>query len=188
MNEQYQYWKDTICTQISRDPVFLNVLEKFNDSKINVLEIGCARDLNMQARFGDGWSSLFWADYIYKKGGELTSCDIDNYAVENVKKMLDFYDGKIDMKIFVEDGLNLLKVKNDYNLIYLDGSDCPHQMIEQMSYCDLSKSYVLCDDFNQKGILLPEKYPNFILYKIKGTNHQMALFHNTISSLQEIIV
>lgn len=188
MNEQYEYWKSTICTQISRDPVFLNVLEKFNDQQINVLEIGCARDLKMAARFGDGWSSLFWADYIYSNGGQLTSCDIDSQAVENVKKMLDFYNEKIKMEILVEDGLNLLKSKNDYNLIYLDGSDCPHQMLEQMSYCDLSKSYVLCDDFNQKGVLLPEKYPNFILYKIKGTNHQMALFHSSIGQFEELNV
>lgn len=185
MNEKYEFWKNTICSQPSRDPIFFDVLSKFNSQPINVLEIGCARDLKNPARFGDGWSSFFWAEYINKHGGHLTSCDIDIIAVENVKKLLSYFSEKISLDIILEDGLNFLKSDKDYNLIYLDGSDCPHAMLEQMSYCNLSKSYVLCDDFNQKGVLLPEKYPNYILYKIKGTNHQMALFHDSINNFEE---
>lgn len=183
MNNFYEHWKNTLNKQLSRDPIFLDVLSLFNNNSINVLEIGCARDLNYQARFGDGWSSLFWADYILNNGGSLTSCDINNEALNRVNTLLENINIKFDTILI--DGSEILKKNNNYDLIYLDGSDCPHQMLDQMKLCDLNKSYVFCDDFNQKGVLVSQQYPNHILYKLSN-NHQMALFSNSIESYKVV--
>lgn len=179
MNQYYDYWKNSINTQLSRDPIFLDVLSKFNNQPINVLEIGCARSIDNQSRYGDGWSSLFWADYILQYGGSLLSCDIDTNSINNVKILLDQIPIKFDTVI--EDGSTVLKSKNCYDLIYLDGSDCPNQMLDQIKLCDLKNSYVFCDDFNQKGIMVSKEYPNHILYRLSN-NHQMALFYNSLNS------
>jgi predicted O-methyltransferase YrrM len=180
MNNLYDYWKNSINTQPSRDPIFLDVLSKFNNQEINVLEIGCARDLSNPARFGDGWSSLFWAEYILEHGGSLTCCDINSEALKNAASLLESININ---KTFIQiDGIELLK-DNNYDLIYLDGSDDPQQMLDQIKLCNLNNSYVFCDDFHTKGILITEKYSNYILYKLKN-NHQMALFHKSIQSYQ----
>jgi predicted O-methyltransferase YrrM len=183
MNNYFKYWKETLNTQKSRDPIFLDVLSRFNNKPINILEIGCARDLNLQARFGDGWSSLFWADYILEYGGSLTSYDIDQSAIDRVNALLENID--IQFSSVVADGTEILKVNNKYDLIYLDGSDSPYEMLEQMKLCDLVNSYVLCDDFHQKGILVHNNYPVHTLYQLKN-NHQMALFHHSIKNLNTI--
>lgn len=179
MNQYYDYWKNSINTQLSRDPIFLDVLSRFNNQPINVLEIGCARSIDSQSRYGDGWSSLFWADYILQHGGSLVSCDIDQISINNVKTLLQSM--PIKFEIIVEDGSQVLMRQNKYDLIYLDGSDCPNQMLDQMKLCDLNNSYVFCDDFNQKGILVSKEYPNHILYRLSN-NHQMALFSSHINS------
>lgn len=183
MNKYYNYWKNSINTSLSRDPIFLDVLSRFEQKPINILEIGCARNIDNQSRYGDGWSSLFWADYIMNYGGSLLSCDIDLNSINNVKILLDQI--PIKFNTVVEDGSIVLKSKNCYDLIYLDGSDCPNQMLDQMSLCDLENSYVFCDDFNQKGTLVSQKYSNHILF-VLSNNHQMALFHNSIPSLSVI--
>jgi hypothetical protein len=183
MNKYYKYFIETLNTQLSRDPIFFDVLSKFDNRSISVLEIGCSRNLSDSSRFGDGWSSLFWSKYIMENGGLLKSCDIDIESINNVKILLENI--PIDFSTIVQDGSDLLKENNDYDLIYLDGSDDPQQMLDQMKLCNLNNSYVFCDDFHAKGILVAEEYPNHILYKLNN-NHQMALFHKNIQSYQLI--
>jgi predicted O-methyltransferase YrrM len=181
MNKYYKYFTETLNTQPSRDPIFLNILSKFDKKSISILEIGCSRSLSDQSRFGDGWSSLFWAKYIMENGGLLKSCDIDIESINNVKILLE--NVPINFSTIVQNGSDLLKEDNNYDLIYLDGSDDPQQMLDQIKLCNLNNSYVFCDDFHTKGILVTEKYSNYILYKLKN-NHQMALFHKSIQSYQ----
>ena len=185
MNNYYNYWKQSINQHLSRDPIFLDVLSKFENKPINILEIGCARDLNFQARYGDGWSSLFWADYIKENGGSLISCDINQGSLDNVKSLLE--NVEIQFSTILADGSDILKNNNQYDLIYLDGSDCPNQMLDQMKLCDLNRSYVFCDDFNQKGVLVAQEYPQHILY-ILSNDHRMALFHNSIEEPKAIFI
>lgn len=180
MNQYYDYWKNSINTQLSRDPIFLDILSKFNNQPINVLEIGCARSIDNQSRYGDGWSSLFWADYILQYGGSLVSCDIDEISINNVNILLKNIPIKFDP--IVADGCQILKEKNKYDLIYLDGSACPQQMLDQIKLCDINYSYVLCDDFTIKGILIEKEYDKYIRYQLQN-GHQMALFHNSINNL-----
>lgn len=178
MNSYYKQWQDTLCKSLSRDPIFIDVLNRFKDKPINVLEIGSARSLS--GRYGDGWSSLFWADHILKNGGSLDICDIDANCINNAKILLENFDNKIKVNFIVDNGINVLKYVDKYDIIYLDGSDCPHEMLEQMNLCNLNKNYVFCDDFNQKGVLVAQQNPNHILYCLSN-NHQMALFHNGIT-------
>ena len=44
-----------------------------------------------------------------------------------------------------------------YDFIYLDGSDCPDEMLKQFNDIDRSKTAILCDDFSQKGVHLLEQ-------------------------------
>lgn len=175
MNKYYKEWRDTLCKGLSRDPIFIGVLDIFKNKPINVLEIGCARSLS--GRYGDGWSSLFWADHILKNGGSLDVCDIDQNCIDNAKILLENFDKEISIKFITDDGINVLREVDKYDIIYLDGSDDPNQMIDQLELCDLENKYVFCDDFHTKGSLVGLKYPNHILY-VLSNGHEMALFGN----------
>lgn len=177
MNSYYKEWQDTLCKSLSRDPIFIDVLNNFKNKPIHVLEIGCARSLS--GRYGDGWSSLFWADHILKNGGFLDVCDIDQNCIDNAKILLENFDKEIKVNFITDDGINVLQDVDKYNIIYLDGSDDPHQMVDQLKLCNLEKNYVFCDDFHTKGSLASTIYPNHTLYKLSN-GHQMALFGKDI--------
>jgi hypothetical protein len=179
MNSYYKEWQDTLCKSLSRDPIFIDVLNNFKDKPINVLEIGCARSLS--GRYGDGWSSLFWADHILKNGGSLDVCDIDQNCIDNAKILLQNFDKEIKVNFITDDGINVLQDVDKYDIIYLDGSDDPHQMVDQLKLCNLEKNYVFCDDFHTKGSLASKIYPDYILYKLSN-GHEMALFGKDIRS------
>jgi predicted O-methyltransferase YrrM len=183
MNEYYQYFKETLNTQLSRDAIYIDVLSVFDKKPINIFEIGCARDLNKNSRFGDGWSSLFWADYVHLYGGQITSCDISPASLENNKILLSDFIAQIKINFILRDGSEILEENNEFDLILLDGSDDPNQMVEQINLCNLNRSYVLCDDFHTKGALLKIHKPKHILYRLKN-GHEMALFHNSIKEFQ----
>lgn len=183
--DYYTYWKESLCKNLSRDKIMIDVLNKFEKKPIKVFELGTSRDISPQARYGDGWSSLFWAEYIKDNGGSLLTCDISEQSINNAKTLLSSFT-TIDVTYIVEDGFKLLKQNNDYDLICLDGSDDPNEMLLQLRECDLNRSYVLCDDFNSKGVLASVEYPNHILYRLEN-NHQMALFgHDIIYNLVNI--
>jgi hypothetical protein len=179
MNSYYKEWQNTLCKSLSRDPIFIDVLNNFKDKPINVLEIGCARSLS--GRYGDGWSSLFWADHILKNGGSLDVCDIDQSCIDNAKILLENFDKEIKVNFITDDGINALQDVDKYDIIYLDGSDDPNQMIDQLKLCNLEKNYVFCDDFHTKGSLASSMYPNHLLYKLSN-GHEMALFGKDITS------
>lgn len=183
--DYYQYWKDSLGKNLSRDNIFFKVLDNFNEQPINVLEIGGARDISLNCRYGDGWSSLFWAEYIDRYGGSLKICDISDVSLYNASLLLKSFKDKINIEYLNIDGIDILKENNNYDLIYLDGSDCPIEMYEQFKLCDLKISYIFCDDFNQKGTILSNQNKNHILYRLNN-NHQMALFHHTINNFKRI--
>jgi len=185
MNQYYEFWKSSINQQLSRDPIFLDVLSKLDKKSVDILEIGCARNINNESRYGDGWSSLFWADYILENGGSLTSCDIDQNAIDNVKTLL--YGIPINFNAVLADGSEILKINNNYSLIYLDGSDDPQQMLIQLALCDNTKSWIFCDDFHTKGSLVSQQQSAHILYQLSN-GHQMSLFHSSITSKKLVLL
>ena len=63
--------------------------------------------------------------------------------------------GDINIEFHADDGAKF--ISSDYDFIYLDGSDCPDEMLQQFNKIDRTKTSILCDDFSEKGLLLLEK-------------------------------
>lgn len=174
MNQYYQAFKNSVN---DRDFVFKEVLALFETKPINILEIGCARNLDCGlGKSGDGWSSLFFAEYVGSNGGHLDIVELEAQNLENCKLITEDFKDKITY--ICDDGLNHLKNNNNYDLIYLDGGNDGQQMLDQFECCDRSKTIILCDDFNDKGKcdLLKVKYPDYKLIQVNWL-HQMALYN-----------
>ena len=179
-----EYLNETMAKNLSRDKIFLDVFKVLNERPIKFFELGTSHDDRHQARYGNGWSSMFWCIYIKKNGGELTTCDINQKGLDVCKRLLSEFPN-IKVKYHCGDGLPLLR-NNEYDFIYLDGSDDPNEMLEQISLCNLNKNYILCDDFHTKGILIKEQYPKHRLYRLSN-GHEMALFGREIEK-QTILI
>ena len=158
----------------NRDQIFNELLGYFNNKPIKVLEIGTMRSLD--ERSSGGASTFFWAEYIKKNGGELHVCDSSMPSLQFCQTILfNFYD---KTRFYLNTGVNILNSFNSLNatwdIIYLDGSDDPKEMIDEFLICH--SKYVLCDDFYTKGSILKQIYPNHRLYKWNGNNHELALY------------
>lgn len=86
-----------------------------------------------------------------------------------VKKLLETYPNienlKDRVKYIVNDALCVLndnKVENWADLIYLDVGDSPELTLQCFERIDLDKTIVFCDDFHTKGVLVSQKYPNYL--------------------------
>lgn len=169
-----KYVNHLLKTEAGRDHIFKHCLDMFNHNPVNILEIGAARDLSDQARFGDGWSSIFWARYIEQYGGRLDIVDIDNQALENCKKLVHGINAKINF--LNDDAYNHIS-DSTYDLIYLDGSDDPQEMLKQFNKIDRTQTVILCDDFNSKGSALRLAYPVFDLFYLTGSRFEMAVYN-----------
>ena len=180
------YYKIFKETKGNRDPIFQEVLNNFIKKPISILEIGSLRDLQ-NGRAGDGWSTFHFAEYVKNYGGEITVCDIDKGALDSCKMAIDPFYNQINFHH--GDGLTYLKSFSNkrYDLIHLDGSDNPNDMLAE--YENAKASLILCDDFSTKGILLRQKYPRFRLYRWPGYGHEVALYglDDKIVELQSIL-
>ena len=152
MNTYYNIYKENINS--SRGPVFGKVAETFS-GPMNILEIGTIRDLDPGAWAGDGWSTFWWCDYIKENGGKLTVVDINPSTIEACKTAVSDFVNEIEVEFHADDGAKF--ISSDYDFIYLDGSDCPDEMLKQFNDIDRSKTAILCDDFSQKGVHLLEQ-------------------------------
>ena len=169
-----KYFRHCINSENDRDKIFKSILEKYNQKPINILEIGCARNLDFNAKAGDGWSTLFFAIYINKYGGSLKVVDIDQNSLNNCKIICSDFDF---IKYFQDDGKN--HINSNYDLIYLDGADDPNQMVEQYKLIDREKTDILCDDWHSKGTKLSELTKDYIIMKA-NEGHPMAFFHKNL--------
>lgn len=166
----YNHFKNSVN---DRDKVFNNILDSLNKKPVNILEIGAARSLDTSAKGGDGWSSLFWAEYIACYGGSLTIVDINDDNLNNCKTLLSHYTN-IDIKFICGDGLNY--INDSYDIIYLDGSDDPQEMVNQFNKIDRTKSIILCDDFHGKGVTLRKIHKDFQSIMVNHI-HEMAIYN-----------
>ena len=170
MNKYYQYFKST---EAPRDYVFENVKKILSGRPAKIMEIGCARDVSFTSRTSDGCSSYFWFEYIESFGGQLDIFDISQDALDNCKQLFEGMN-LTNVNFICDNALN--HIDNDYDLIFLDGSDCPEEMLNQFEKIDRTKSMIFCDDFDSKGSIVSVKYPNYILFYNKNTRHVMALY------------
>ena len=179
MNEYTDFFFKTISKH-ARDKYFQMVLNYFNNNSINILEIGCARRLEMDesnnpAKEMDGWSSLFWANYIKNNGGSLTIIDTELEALANCKTLLSDFINEINVNFILDDGLN--HINNSYDLIFLDGSDSIIECLKQFEKIDKNKTSVLLDDAHLKGVLVRAKYKeNKIDWNVNNEGHLMCFY------------
>jgi len=170
MNKYYNHFKSTVA---GRDYIFHNVRKLLGGRPAKIMEIGSSRDLSFEARFSDGWSSYFWLEYIQIFGGQLDIFDIDQNALDNCKKLFEGSETP-NINFICDDAVS--HIKDNYDLIFLDGSDCPNEMLSQFEKIDRTKSIILCDDFNSKGSLLSKKHKDFLLFYLANTPFQMAVY------------
>jgi hypothetical protein len=148
-----KYYKKALETQHDRRPVFTDVIENYLSKIENpqILEIGCSRNLDENSIFGDGYSSIYWCDFLLKHGkGKLTIVEIDPNALENCKVILSDFIGKVDIEFICDDGLNGYTSKK-FDLYFLDAGNAEWQTFEMFKKIDLRNGAVLIDDFNNGG-------------------------------------
>ena len=164
----------------ARRYVFIETLEAFKGKPISILEIGCSGDIaDPNAIYGCGNSSVYYAEYIRKFGGELTIVDVDSVRLDNCKVILkDFIDNNVKINLVLGDGLDWAK-KPGYDYIYLDAGPEEWKTYEMFKSIDLTKCCVLLDDANEghgnKCHRVRTYHPEGIVLKC-GTSHEMLFY------------
>lgn len=171
----------------TRDWVFEYTLSQFNRSPLPMIEIGCLTH-RTDGRYGNGNSTMFWAEYIDTYGGEIWTCNNNEEHLSACADVITPTFPDVKIKYVKGDGKQLIEKLNkvmDYKLVYLDGSNDPEETLQQF---ELSKdrAYVLIDDFNEKGSTVFNKYPNCVLFRFANCGHQMALYHGSITQYKEM--
>ena len=162
----------------SRDGAFHKAIESLEQKPLEILEIGTSRGISREARAGDGWSTLFWCDYIAKFGGRIVTCDIDEDAISVCKILTEYFVDKIDIQYVVGDGESL--IDDSFNFFYLDASNDPNSMYLQYKKIDRSLAHIFCDDFHSKGSVLAQNVsvaePDCQIMSCNDGQHLMAFF------------
>ena len=162
----------------TRDFIFHDCLNKFNNQPINIFQIGAIETFDVRWRIGSGWSDIIFGQYISKNGGKLTIVDINinnlahsSYAATKLNYEVDLVYG---------DAIN--HINDEYNIYYLDGSNDPQETLDQYLKIKDVKSIVIVDDFKIKGTLL-KKYleENNIAYSFYDVANEVI----TIDQLEE---
>lgn len=157
-----------------RDSFFLNILSAFQSQALHIFEVGCSSVLTEDGKDKEGWSSMFWADYIYKHGGKLTICDTSIENIEKCKILLDFYIQKKINICFVH-GHGEQSIPTDVDLLYLDGSDSLWECFKQFERVNTDTTTVICNNAHIKGVLTQKKNTNFIKHNF-DKNKYFLLF------------
>jgi hypothetical protein len=171
MDKYYEAFKNI---RGNRDIVFETVLDYFDNKPLSILEIGCARNLDLGSRQSDGWSTCFWADYISKNTGWVDIYDISEESINNCRKLVKYwthakseFDHSITFCFHNEECDDF----RDYDLIFLDGGDDPNQTLSQFK--QTGSAVVLIDDFHTKGRLIQDK-PDTLWHFENG--HELVCF------------
>lgn len=167
----YSIFKDNVG---NRDAVFDSVLSHFKPNPLNILEIGCARNLDPKSRQSDGWSTCFWADYLMEFGGSLDVFDISQESLDNCKILLEEWINW-NLRIFFFNNWQE-SFDQKYDLVFLDGGDDPQQTLDQFKvFEEQGVEVILVDDFHTKGKLLNKyKAPDSVWTFDNG--HQLAAY------------
>ena len=172
MDKYYQAFKEI---KGNRDIVFKTILDYFNRKSIDILEIGCARNLNTSSRQSDGWSTCFWADYICKNGGFLDIYDIDKKSTDNCRQLISAWLDKPEFDHSYDIEINNKECPLDieqYNLVFLDGGDDPIETLKQYDFFK-GRGVILINDFHTKGRLIKDKSDT--LWRFEN-GHELACF------------
>ncbi len=171
MNEYIKYFN---CTVGNRDIVYTYFLNFFGKKPAKILEIGCARNSDFKTRYSDGWSSVYFAQYVNQFGGEHHAVDISAESLNNCRTILTGIDSRTHFHQM--SGAEAL-CSIAYDAVLLDGGDDPSEMVDEMALIS-SSIPVLCDDFQTKGSAIRQQRNDFVLFKFPPYAPEMALYNS----------
>ena len=163
----------------NRDSVFIDLLGRLEDKPARILEIGVARDLSSGARQGDGWSSMHFGEYVSLHGGHLDLVDVSRDSLTNCTALMRSIPTPFLFTTHLADGRAFLREEAQYDIILIDGSDDPGEMVECFELAKTRARFILCDDFHVKGSTLRTIHTQFTLFTWEGNSHEMALYDTT---------
>lgn len=171
----------------NRDQIFQFLLSQFEGKPVKVLEIGATRDKN--GRAGDGWSTFFWAEHIKQNGGHLTVCDVAPDSIQNCREIIGDFLPSSQITYYLGTGLKCIETTpiQEFDIVLLDGSDDPMEMLNEYEAIKNRTTFVLCDDFSTKGSVIRNAYPHFMLFKWHGYGHELALYTKETIYLPNIL-
>lgn len=164
------------ASQGNRDIIYQFALNLLAKKPAVILEVGCARNLDFATRLSDGWSSVFFAQYVNRFGGAHIVVDISRDSLDNCRAILAGLDDKTTFLQMT--GAEALKQYKP-TLVLLDGSDDPAEMVTEMALID-PKVPVLCDDFHTKGSAIAQQRNDYLLFAFAQHEHRMALFNSGV--------
>lgn len=173
-----KYLTHFAATQGNRDLIYQFFLNLLGKKPATILEVGCARNLDFATRLSDGWSSVFFAQYVQAFGGQHIVVDVSRESLDNCRAILEGIESKTTF--FQMTGAEALKAYAP-DAVLLDGSDDPNEMVVEMS---LIKPNVptLCDDFHTKGAAIARLRNDYLLFGYEKHSHRMALFNSGVPS------
>lgn len=172
MTNQYLNYLNT--TVGNRDVIYQYFLNFLGKKSAVILEVGCARSLDLRTRHSDGWSSFFFAKYVNEFGGQHIVVDTSLDALSQCNVLLSGLSNKtIFLQMTGEEALQ----KFSPNAVFLDGGDDPEEMIKEVALIK-SNVPILCDDFQTKGIKIRQEQKNFLLFNFYPYHPEMAMYNS----------
>ena len=194
MINQTKYYKYHCATKgrysQCRDWVFQTVLAGFNKQPITILEVGCLTDIS--GRYGNGNSTMFWAEYLEAYGGKLVSIDNNEQHIKKSHEILQSTFPDVFSSLVIGDAGGVIKAFKDNNFpvdfAYLDGSNNPMETLEQFELLrEINPNCViLIDDFNEKGTEVMKKYPICLIFGFTHP-HELGFYAPSIKETQKLI-
>lgn len=157
----------------NRDIIYQYLINLLAKKPAVLLEVGCARNLDMATRFSDGWSSIHFAQYVQAYGGQHIVVDVSAESLSNCRAILSGAESKTTFLQMT--GAEALR-QHTPTAVLLDGSDDPAEMVTELG---LIKPNVptLCDDFHTKGAAIARLRNDYVLFGWEKHSHRMALFN-----------
>lgn len=136
------------------------LMEKCDLNYYTIVEIGTTRGSFGGGPGGDGWATLAWSWFVNKYGGEVRTIDVSEECLDQCKLITKDYKNIFFHHMTGEEFLS--SFENKIDLLYLDGSDDPNEMVEE---------YKIVKDKNlmsNNGLILLDDIPKNYLSFGKG--------------------
>ncbi len=180
------------CPRTARSENFDKVLRKlheiFEDFPINIVETGCARQLNDS---GDGYSTLVFSRYVDACHGFLWTVDISEVNIGICAEILKRNSGEENVSLIVMDSVKFLEgFDSPIHFLYLDSYDTDlkkfcavHQVNEAKAALDKmsENSLILIDDVYQR-----EGKAEFSVPFLKANGFREVWYQNNQILLEKI--
>ena len=173
-----------------RDKVFRAILNPFSlkYTPLNILQVGAIEDLNLEFKYGSGWSDIMFASYISLFGGHLTIVDIKSNHLKNSKKVLSGFSAGYTL-IEIDALTHITDTSNQYDMIYLDGSNDPDETKKQYEKIDKDNTaFIIIDDYSLKGrdVVLDDRYEGKI-FNVTDLGIYVGVNHEALKKLTDKI-